>query len=411
MWCLMVRLPFWGDVMFRWFLVISMLFAMGCMRAHMKGQPDYDEAYGTLDGFRGEIAAEMDSSAPAMRKSKPRPGGAAPPAQTAVAMASAPPPRPTGDSTPTAGQDRMVFYDGYARLRVSRADDLVTQIEALVAQVEGRVERLGVGRITIRVPVAQFEHCFAHILGLGEVVSKSVSAADVTDAFTAVDLRLQTAQSTLARLRALLAKAKEEEDKIRLLREIQRLTEQIDRMEVQRRTLASLASMSRISVDIEARDAFASNRATISEEAVGMEWIGRLSPFSREDIGDGRAEDLVVPKGMVDLEQKRRFIAESADGVVLWTAQLSNEPQGDATFWMDAIQRRLGPEFAVAEVSAVGAWTVVRLVDVSDEPYTYLVGLRVDGRDLHLVQVYFPSPDHEDRYGAATLAVLGEVQG
>ena len=102
----------------------------------------------------------------------------------------------------------------------------------------------------LRVPVARFEEAMDAVLGSGEVVEKSISAQDVTDAFVAVELRLATLRNTQARLQALLAKSQDEQEKLMLVRQIQRVSEEIDRLEGQSRTLADLADLARINVSL-----------------------------------------------------------------------------------------------------------------------------------------------------------------
>ena len=114
-----------------------------------------------------------------------------------------------------------------------------------------------------------------------------------------------------------------------------------------------------------------------------------------------------VPIGFVALDVKQRFIAESADGAVLWTSKLENDPRGSAGFWMDAVSQRLAPEFKSVDRLSAGGYQILRFVSETDDPYRYLVGLRVDGDDLYLVEVYYPSATQEDRYRDAVLAVIG----
>ena len=403
-------------VVMRWFLLLLGL----CLGACLKHKADYGGRYEAEESYSYDDDMEYDA-APAMAKERAKRSGGY--GGLSAMAAPAPPPyeaEPEPTSVPVSvGEDgaasgetkaRMVHYDGYAQLRVTRADEAIDGISALTTELGGRVERVGADHITVRIPVAEFDAAFGRVLELGEVLSKSVTAEDVTEAFSAVELRLHTARATRDRLQELLARAKDEKEKIQLLREIQRLTEQIDRMESQRRTLASLASMSRISVSLASKDALASGSTGL--EVAGFEWIGRLSPFDRSQGHMGRALVPEVPTGMVALdESKKRLVAESADGTVFWTARLDNQPEGTARFWMDAIQGRLAAEFGTAEESTVGRFLVLRMMDTSPDPYTYVVAISVDGDDIDLVQVYYPSTDQEARYGEAVLSVLQEVKG
>src|SRR4029079_788180 len=122
---------------------------------------------------------------------------------------------------------------------------------------------------------------------------------DVTEAFTAIDLRARTLRATQARLVELLGKAKEEEEKLRLLQELTRVSEELDAIETQLRTLSDLASMSRITVEAVAREAFTSGGGR--PELDGFGWIRGLSPFNRSPGEDPHRVELPVPDGLVGL--------------------------------------------------------------------------------------------------------------
>lgn len=359
--------------------------------------------------------AVMSEAAPEAYDMAPAPAArsAAPMAKSmpAPSMAPAPPPPPPGTPGPTTGADaadpaeaRMVRYDGYARLRVGGLEQVSDQLVTMTKAVGGRVETLSRTRLVLRVPVATFRAQFDAMLGLGEVMEKNISAQDVTDAFASIELRLKSAKATQERLQALLAKSRDEQEKLMLLRELQRIGEEIDAMEAQSRTLVDLASMSRITIELVPREALVSSGPV--QESSAFAWIRQLSPFRDEVLSYGKHLPLPVPTGMVALDVKKRFLAESADGARFRAARLENDPEGNATFWLDALETRLAPEFARADRADVGAWKTLRLEDRSDTPYVYVLGVRTDGTTLEIVEIYYPTKAHEARYGDAVRAAL-----
>ena len=304
---------------------------------------------------------------------------------------------------------RMVFYTGYAQLRVTRPEELVDAVAKAAEARGGFVERRSLTSITVRVPVAQFEDAWREALGLGEVMSKSLTAQDVTEAFQDVELRLAAHQAMLVRYQELLAKTTEEQEKLRILREIQRLSEEIDLIQSQLRTLGSLAAFSRLTVEGVPRQALVER--AVRGEIAGFDFIQRLSPFRADVNYEGELLKLTVPEGFVALNDREHFSAESADGAILRATKLKNEPAGDAAFWIAAIQDRLGSEFASAERSEIGGFQVLRLVEPgADDPYRYLIAVRVEGKHLQLVEIVYPGAAQEERYSAAVRAALaGEV--
>lgn len=391
---------------------------MGAKKAYMDHSPpmemsDEDVAYGYGEemDYEEEPMYEMSRSLQS-RQPKKKSGARSSSSSTRgePAPASAPPmvvasPGPTPDAKPAA-KARMVHYSGSASLRVIREADAADAIGDLAKAAGGKVESLGAQSIVIRVPVDRFDAVFAQVLAMGEVVSKTVSAEDLTEAFQSTDLRLRTARTTRDRLVVLLAKAEDEEEKLELVRQIQRLTQEIDRLDGQVRTLSALANLSRISVQLIPREALAHQGP--SQETRELSWIRGLNPFERDVVSWGRKVVLPVPDGLVDLKRKGRFVAESADGVRVWTGRLVNEPRGDGEFWIAAVEGRVARDFASAERSELGAWTLLTLVDRADEPYTWVIGVRANGAHLDVVEVFYPAPAQRERHEAAIHAVLAD---
>lgn len=335
------------------------------------------------------------------------------------ADAAPPPPPPSlagedGGSSSTdshsaldpAHGDRMVFYNGMARLRVAKVDEAQRHLQALAAAVGGLVEHQYAGAITLRVPVLRFQEVYGQVLEIGEVLDKRISASDLTDRYAATALRLQTAQTTRDRLITLLAQAETEADKLYLIREIQRLTEEIDRLEGRSRALESMAALSRITVELVPRAQVTWQGS--GEDAAELGWIRELSPFRMEVARAHRKLQLDTPEGMVALQERGPWVAESADGARVWSASLPNEPLGTTEFWLGALEARIAPEFSVAERGSLGRFLTLRLVSRDDAPYVWVVGVAVVGKRLHVVEQFFPSLAQEARYRDAVAVAIAE---
>lgn len=389
------------------------LIAAGCAK-HSAPSAGYLEEAASYGGapYPMEVAADEAemSYAPAAKSAGPAPGA------RAVAAMPPPPPAPPPSAEPTepappaqaeaAQAERMVHYAGWARLRATQVSAAIDQAKAIALAAGGRVESLSSDAITVRVPVAQFDAAWRTLLALGDVMDRSVTAEDVTDAFLAVDLRVKTLTVTRDRLMALLAKAETEEEKLALLRELQRVTEQLDSFERQLRTLRGLADFSRISLEFVPREAFAN--AAAGPDVTGFGWIGALSPFRRDVGAEGKRIALPVPEGLVVLSPKGAYVAESPEGAAIWTGTLPNDPRADAAFWIAAVHERLGDDFAKAETRAVGTWQCLTLTDGGEAPYVWEVCVQVDAADktLWLGEVYYPSLEAQQRYAPAIAAAL-----
>lgn len=305
-------------------------------------------------------------------------------------------PPPPEIARPAQPQARMVHYNGEVTLRVTRAKETIERASHLAEAAGGYVERMTDTLVTLRIPVAKFREVYAAVLGLGDVVARSLRAQDITEAYAAIELRLDALRASRDRLIALLGKAQSEPEKLSLLQQIRRLTEEVDQLELQLKELAQLAAYSTLTLQLVPRGA--ANRGPAAEELEAFQWILKLDPFRREVAQTGRRLELQAPSGMVELDQDDSWRAESADGAVIWASRRENRPRGSAEFWLAAIERRLAPEYGSTQQLAYGGFKLLRLVDQSERAYRYLVGVRVVEDELQLVEVYYPGAQQEDRY-------------
>lgn len=357
----------------------------------------YDRAPSVASAKRSGAASGAPAPPPAP---PPRSTSAPAPSMQADGMPAEPAPSVAPGESPAAA--RMVHYQGYAELRVGKQQEAVDTLIALATGAGGGLEQQYGSTVVLRVPVAKFREVFDAVLKVGDVTRKSIAAEDVTEAFSAVELRLSTARARRDRLVALLAQSKDEEEKLALVREIQEVTEEIDRLEQSSRTLQRLADFSRITVQLQQRPALTWRGG--SPESAAFAWIRDLSPFDGE-LG-GKKLKLEVPAGFVPLDTKGRFVVESAEGARVWATRLVNDPVGDTPFWTDALARRLVSEFKDGKSVNVGGWQGLRLLDRSDTPYVWVVLVRAAGKDLDVVQVFYPNVAAEQRHAPAVEAAL-----
>lgn len=415
-------------------VLFSWLLAAGCSGA--KNAPAYYDmppstsagpGGGGYGGYRGDEAQPIareemdyeyeyepiaeDSSSRGSRialapRKAPPPSPPPPPPSTATIVTSPQPEPEPAVTTPTPeAPARMVHYDGWMQIRVANPRETLEAAVTLTAEMGGRTERMSGNTVTLRIPVERFEEGFAALLALGDVMNKSIRADDVTEAYTAIDLRANTLRATQKRLIALIARAKDEAEKLKLLAELTRVTTELDAIESQLRTLSDLAAMSRITLEAYPREAFQAQggRPTLD----GFAWIAALSPFRRAIWEDDHRIALPVPDGLVSLSNRGPFVAESADGTVLWTMRLPNDPVGSGPFWLASIQDRLASEFVEPQPSRVRAWECLSLLEPgAEEPYRWQICVKPDGNKLHVAQVFYPGKAQFDRYGAAIEAAL-----
>ncbi len=393
-------------------LAIALIGLAGCgakkptSTAYAESYVDYEPSNGMADEMESWNAPRTKASRPSRAMAPPPPPPAAPSSSSYGAPVTelAPEPEPEPDD---AGSERMIHYDGFAQIRTPRAEELVDNVIALAEAAGGNIENRSLTRVTIRVPVGEFDATWSTILDLGPVVQRSLGAEDVTDAFTDLDLRVRSMEVTLERLNQLLAKEAELQERLRLLSEIHRLSGELRLMEARLQVLADLAAMSRITVVAVAPDLHANATRALP---YGMTWIDGLSAFNHDMVWKNRKVDVSVPEGFVALDPPR-FHVQAADGATAWAFSLKNDPQGGAGFWRDAVVDRIGDQLEDGSTSTVGGWSLVRFVEPgAKEPYVWHLGFRVEGQRLQVFQVTYPTEGQEGRYHEAVLTVLKEGQ-
>jgi hypothetical protein len=424
--------------------VVAQLLSTGCATTLDKrphgGVPDTAEPAEGSEFRRGRIAADdrdrarpveaeasakaaapFDDAAPAP-VAQGAPAGAGGPsarrptkARPALPAEPAPPPltasTPTPNKAPAPRQQRKVHYDGYVQLVAKRPEELLARAEELTKAVGGYVESLSGTQLIVRVPVADFRALFEQILELSEVLQQRITARDITDAYQAVELRMRVLEASRSRLMTLLAKVFREHEKLSLLAQIKRLTEQLDQLQLQLQKLARMAAYSRITVVAAPRPQPAA--AMAQRELGAFQWIARLSPFRRKVAQEADRFEIQVPKGMVELDHDDSiwggdpWVAESPDGVTVWTMERDNNPRGSAEFWHAALVNRLSERYPSHESYKIGAFHVLELKEeIGQQKYRYLVAVRVDDDELEVVEIYYPSNEHRERHHRAVERAL-----
>ncbi|MES2949556.1 MAG: DUF4349 domain-containing protein [Pseudomonadota bacterium] len=352
-------------------------------------------------------AANYEPYAPSSSPPPPPPAPVA--AAPAMAYRSAPAPvalygvADVSQAKPAPAAQRKVHYEGAINLVATQPVKVIEQAVDWVRQAGGYVESLTGQQVVLQIPAARFRPLYDQMLGLGDVVDKSLSARDVTEEFLDVDMRLAQAKATRDRLLALIQKAQDHREKLRLLREVERLSSEIESLESQMARLRTLVDYSRLTLNVEGRKAF---EGRAPQEPRGFNWMAALATARPLD-GDAVRFALAVPVGMVDLSTAAQlWSAASPDGVTLATQQRRNEPRGATRFWADALQARLKDRFAQVEQKAAGDFTVLRLTSQDEPRFVYWIAVATKDEKLFVAQAYFPSLDHERRFGEAVLASL-----
>lgn len=192
-------------------------------------------------------AEEYSISAPAPGAPPPMaPGKPAPPAKPSEgankAKTAAPENAPAHNLMIIyTGQMTLVTEHNAAAITIDQAIDI---IEVLGGHLGSRTDTT----VTLKVPSAKFREAMTKIGKLGDVTRQSVNAEDVSAEFNDLEVRLLNLKATRQRLQDFLAKANTITDTLTVERELERVAQEIDRIEGRMRFLRDRATFSQITV-------------------------------------------------------------------------------------------------------------------------------------------------------------------
>ncbi len=157
-------------------------------------------------------------------------------------------------------EERMIVRNGEMSLVVEdvvAARDEVAQLAlrfngyVVSSRISGEEQEMR-GYISIRVPDDQFEQALAGLRELAvRVTSESTSSRDVTEEYIDLEARIKNAEATESQYLALLEKAREVEDILRIYDSLSRVRNEIEQIKGRMQYLERTSSMSLVSVNLE----------------------------------------------------------------------------------------------------------------------------------------------------------------
>ncbi len=299
-------------------------------------------------------------------------------------------------------QKRMVNYTGDVHLENSQPEAVIdTVIQRAVAK-GGSVSNRRNGFVSLQIPVAEFRDFFNYILTLGKIINKNIYANDITDAYSDNAARLRIAEATLARLQELLAAAKTEPEKLALLKEIQRVSEQIEQRKLTEKELLRKAAFSTINLWARNTPVQAVPYRTNIE---AFEWFATLpetQPYA------SKALKLSIPQDFIETEDSRtKWSAASALNAEFSAFERKNNPQGTPDFWANAMLEFYKSKYN-AELKSEENFSLIRLQSFETEPRViYIAILKESDKKISKIAVAkFPSLDVEQKNSEAVKEVL-----
>jgi hypothetical protein len=143
---------------------------------------------------------------------------------------------------------RKVASSARVRLETDQPDTVHNRVIDLAGKYEGYVLLSEDYETTIRIPAIHFTAALAEVETLGELKSKQLTGRDVTEAYLDLQVRLDNAEKTRQRYLALLEKANNISEMLRIEAELERINSNIETLKGKLERMAHLVDFSTISV-------------------------------------------------------------------------------------------------------------------------------------------------------------------
>ncbi|MFH1532918.1 MAG: DUF4349 domain-containing protein [Pseudomonadota bacterium] len=151
---------------------------------------------------------------------------------------------------PVAAFQRMIVYTGRFTVDVYDLRHAQQALVDFVTEKGGYMQQTTANTLVLRIPAEHFEAIEPALRKLGRVDDSltDVRARDITEEYHDLELRLKTKLQYLESLHALLAEAKNLEEKLAVQREIAQVVEEVESMEGRRRLLQSQVALATVTV-------------------------------------------------------------------------------------------------------------------------------------------------------------------
>ena len=237
--------------------------------------------------------------------------------------------------------ERMVIQTARYGIEVDNVRSAVQDAEKCARDLGGFLESSSSSdsyrraTVVLRVPVEKFFQVLELIEKMGTVRFRQVQAQDVTMEFQDTSLRMGTAEKVRARLYDLLKRTEKVEEQVKILREIERLTAQIDSMKSRLDYLKSQASLSTITLEFTARVQESASRYIPSP----FQWIRNLDPGRRSIDKNHSKVESSAPQGFFTHKDESADYLYSTPGdkVCIRLGTVENYPPADSRFWNEAL--------------------------------------------------------------------------
>lgn len=240
---------------------------------------------------------------------------------------------------------RLMAYSSFLRLVVPRVNESIRLVQEVATKNNGYMQEMASNYIIVRVPSDKFDATVAEIEKIGEVIVKEIKGSDVTEEMQDLELRLKNAEDVRDRLSKLLEKCDKIEDALKVEKELERLTLEIEMLKGKLQSLRHKVSFSIIRVEFNIKDVI-----KLQQIPLPFSWVAKLGLenvlYYKQAKGyvDMEWFKMDIPEGFVKVKYPgylHGLRMVSADGVTIAVSTQENPEGGAIEFWKNMIRRAL----------------------------------------------------------------------
>jgi len=316
---------------------------------------------------------------------------------------------------------RQIIYESQLNIQVRRIEHAIDNIKSIIDSYKGYIESSQIhqerneARIKIRVPVDKFFNALDDLFKIGYISSYQIRAEDVTKKLQDVELRFNTLKKLRDRLYELFKNVKDVKQKAKILKEINRLTAEIEELEAKQKFLKDKATYSTIEVYLSTKEREENSIVKISP----FDWIRKIDPLKRTIFNtDLSFYESFVAKEIFDsikipsdfFNNKEKFIKNddyiiyNSSGVGIRVGFIENEPVGSKDFWLLALKEEFLKRKYNILMEKKGSKLNYLHTEIIDgvNQYYYTIGIWTKhSRDKSYVvinEIYYPEKEYFEKY-------------
>ncbi len=307
-------------------------------------------------------------------------------AEPAMLHKSAPAPENRNSSAEPEQMRKKSFRAGCS-VRVPDPDTSILNLGKIAEKHDGNIDSVNGRTAVLKVPVKNLDSALDEIKKTGEVLSEYKEAEDVTEYYFDLDGRIKLLEKSRSRLTALLNYEKDVKEKVKILREIKRIDDELERLKSSLSSLEERIRYSEITVTYIPFNDYEPDRK------IPFRWIENLDPYSCSVKEIYRRVKLPLPDDFAVLKKKRYFHAETSDGTRARIGSVRNQPEGDTEFWQKALVFYMERYYSRSEISDSGNVRGVVFSPKAGDSYRYFTGTYIRGPLLYIIEVFYPDEE------------------